>query len=133
MARFAGSVGNAAKLPTTDGPDLYLLIDAQRLDGRSVGNGVHSFRLQKSPTSVRIASRAGAPDAFGLVRDPRPLDIALRQVMLWQGCARYTHAVEPRTTAAGSAQHVIHRALALVERRQLLPSQAAVIFAELPE
>jgi uncharacterized repeat protein (TIGR03803 family) len=72
-------------LPTTDAPDLHLLVDGQRLDGLAVGNGVHVFRLPKPPTSVRVVSRAAAPDVLGLARDPRRLGAALRQVVLWQG------------------------------------------------
>jgi hypothetical protein len=77
--------GLRLNLLTTGEPDLHLLVDGQRRDGRSVGNGVHKFRLPKTPISVRVASRAGAQDELGRARDPRLLGVALRQVMLWQG------------------------------------------------
>jgi hypothetical protein len=34
---------------------------------------------------VRIVSRAGAPQELGLSRDPRPLGVALRQIVVTQG------------------------------------------------
>jgi microcystin-dependent protein len=70
-------------LPTTADPDLHLLVDGQRLDGRYMGGGVHTFRLAKPPTTIRVASRAAAQDALGLARDPRLLGVALRQVRVW--------------------------------------------------
>jgi hypothetical protein len=72
-------------LPTTDDPDLHLLVDGRRVDGRARPNGVYAFRLLKPATSARIISRAGAPDELGLARDPRLLGVALRRMILWHG------------------------------------------------
>jgi hypothetical protein len=83
--RLLDRAGPRPGLPTTDEPDLHLLVDDQRIDGRALGNGRHVFRLPKQHGSVRIASRAGAPDEFAMARDPRQLGVALRQAVLWQG------------------------------------------------
>jgi T5SS/PEP-CTERM-associated repeat protein len=72
-------------LPMTDAPDLHLLADGQRLNGRRVGDGRYAFHLPSPPNSVRIASRAAAQDELGQARDPRLLGVALRQIKLWQG------------------------------------------------
>jgi hypothetical protein len=76
---------------TAGEPDLHLLVDGVRLDGRVVGKGVHTFRLKKPPTSTRVSSRAAAQDALGLTRDPRLLGVALRH-----GVARAAADVDGR-------------------------------------
>jgi hypothetical protein len=83
--RLLDRSGLRLNLPTTDDPDLHLLVDGLRVDGRAQPNGVCVFRLLKPSTSVRIISRAGAPDELGLARDPRRLGVALRHVILWHG------------------------------------------------
>jgi hypothetical protein len=83
--RLLDRSGPRPDLATTDDPDLHLLVDGARVDGRSMGNGVHEFHLPKPPGKVRIVSRAGSPDMLGLARDPRLLGVALRQVTLWHG------------------------------------------------
>jgi hypothetical protein len=77
--------GQRLNIPTTGEADLHLLVDGKRLDGRRVGEDVYTFRLPKRPISVRVASRAAAPDELGQSRDPRLLGVALREVKLWQG------------------------------------------------
>jgi hypothetical protein len=83
--RLLDRSGPRPGVPTTSDPDLHLLVDGQRVGGRALGNGVHRFRLQKSASTVRIVSRAAAQDELGVVRDPRLLGVALRQIELWQG------------------------------------------------
>jgi hypothetical protein len=72
-------------LPTTEEPDLHLFIDGRRVDGKAQAGGIHMFRLPERPGSVRIVSRAGAPDELGIARDPRLLGVAVRQIRLWRG------------------------------------------------
>ena len=77
-------------LPLTDDADLHLMVGQTRISGRHRSNGVHVFRLLRSPgstgsTSIRILSRAGAPDELGLARDPRVLGVAIQRIVLWQG------------------------------------------------
>ncbi len=83
--RLLVRAGGPAPMPTTDDPDLHLVVDGIRVDGRQRPNGFHLFDLPKAPVKVQVASRVGTPSALGLVRDPRDLGIALRQVLLWQG------------------------------------------------
>ena len=68
--------------PTTDEPDLHLLVDGQRVDPVQRSDNKHVFRLAVRPNSVRIVSRAGAPQELGLARDPRPLGAAIQRVVL---------------------------------------------------
>jgi len=75
--------------PLTSDPDLHLLVDGQRIDGRMVAGGRHVFPLPVGPSEVRIVSRASAPDELGLSRDPRPLGVALRSITLLAGPRRY--------------------------------------------
>jgi hypothetical protein len=83
--RLLDRSGLRLDLLTTDEPDLHLLVDGRRVDGRRLRDGVHAFRLPKPLTTVRIVSRASAQDELGLARDPRLLGVALRQMLLWQG------------------------------------------------
>jgi len=83
--RLLDRAGSATQQPTTTQPDLHLLVDDQRLDGQPLRDGVLAFRLPKQPRTVRIVSRAFAPDVLGLARDPRKLGVALRQITLWHG------------------------------------------------
>jgi hypothetical protein len=77
--------GLRLNLSTTGEADLHLIADGHRVDGRLMSDGVYNFRLPDPPKSLRVASRAAAPDTLGLARDPRVLGVALRQVVLWQG------------------------------------------------
>ena len=42
------------------------------------------FRLLVRPRSVRICSRAAVPQELGISRDPRPLGVAVRRIVLAQ-------------------------------------------------
>jgi hypothetical protein len=88
--RLLDRTGPRPGLPLTDEPDLHLLVDGQRVDGRRVSestrpNGYYAFDLQRCRGQIRVVSRAGSPAELGLARDPRVLGVALRQVRLWQG------------------------------------------------
>ncbi len=68
--------------PLTDDPDLYLLVDGVRTEAMLRHNKRFVFPLSRRPERVVIMSRAGAPQALGLSRDPRPLGVALRSIAL---------------------------------------------------
>jgi hypothetical protein len=69
-------------MPTTEDPDLHLLVDGQRVDAVSRSDNKHVFRLAVRPNSVRIVSRAGAPQELGLARDPRSLGAPIQRIVL---------------------------------------------------
>jgi hypothetical protein len=97
--RLLDRAGPRPGLPTTDEPDLHLLVDWQRVDGKAYPDSVHVFRLQQRPCSARIISRAGAPAELGIARDPRLLGVAVRWVELRQGTRfRVMDASDPRLT-----------------------------------
>ncbi|HTW72599.1 MAG TPA: Hint domain-containing protein, partial [Acetobacteraceae bacterium] len=82
--RLLDRAGPRPGIPLTDDPGLYLLADGERYDG--VRHGCwHAFLLPHPPTSLRIVSRAASPAELGLVRDPRMLGVALRQIRIGQG------------------------------------------------
>jgi hypothetical protein len=83
--RLLDRASSHAPVPTTDQPDLHLLVDGRRLDGRWLANGACVFQLPCVPGEARIVSRAGVPTELGLARDPRVLGVALRGIRLWQG------------------------------------------------
>jgi uncharacterized repeat protein (TIGR03803 family) len=84
------------RLPTTEEPDLHLFIDGRRVDGKALADSICMFRLPERPGSVRIVSRAGAPDVLGIARDPRLLGVAVRQIRLWRGARlRLIEAYDP--------------------------------------
>ena len=43
------------------------------------------FDLPRCQSELRVLSRSGSPAELGLVRDPRVLGVAVRQIRLWQG------------------------------------------------
>jgi antigen 43 len=69
-------------LPLTDEPDLHLLVDGQRVDPAAKAGGASRFELRDTPESVRIVSRAAAPQELGLARDPRSLGVAVRRIVV---------------------------------------------------
>jgi hypothetical protein len=83
--RLLDRAGPAIPVPTTDQPDLHLLVDGRRVDGQRRPNDVYAFQLPGPPREVRVVSRAAVPAELGLARDPRLLGVALRRVMLWRG------------------------------------------------
>ena len=71
--------------PMTDDPDLYLMVDGQRVDVAKRHGPVRMFRLPNCPRRVLIASRDAAPAELGLARDPRSLGVALRHIAVRRG------------------------------------------------
>jgi hypothetical protein len=83
--RLLDRCGPRKGLPLTDDPDLNLLVDRRRVDACARGAAAYNFRLAKRPETVRIVSRAAAPQELGLARDPRSLGVALRRIVVTQG------------------------------------------------
>ena len=83
--RLLDRAGPRPDVPTTEDPDLHLLVDGKRVAGKVTPDGNHLFRLLRHPSEVRVISRAGVPAELGLARDPRLLGVALRRILLWQG------------------------------------------------
>jgi hypothetical protein len=79
-------------VPLTDDPDLHLLVDGKRVDAIEHRADMHVFRLSTRPRSVYIRSRAAVPQELGLVRDARPLGVAVQRIVLAQG--RQQHAID---------------------------------------
>jgi hypothetical protein len=82
--RLLDRAGPRPHLPTTNDPDLHLLVEGRRVDAASVRGMSHLFRLPARPETARIVSRAGVPQELGTARDPRPLGVALRQILVFQ-------------------------------------------------
>jgi hypothetical protein len=83
--RLLDRAGPRPGLPLTNDPDLHLLVDGQHLGAAQSHGDRPMFWLRSRPETVRIVSRTGSPQELGLSRDPRPLGVALRQIMLTQG------------------------------------------------
>ncbi len=83
--RLLDRAGARPGVPITNDPDLHLVVDGHRIDGRVRGDGVHAFRLPEFSAAVRIVSRAVVPQELGLARDPRSLGVALRRIVFQQG------------------------------------------------
>jgi hypothetical protein len=86
--RLLDRSGPRPGLPLTGDPDLHLVVDGERCDAVSISEACAVFHLEAAPASVRIGSRSGAPQEFGLSRDPRPLGVALRRIVATQGAER---------------------------------------------
>jgi hypothetical protein len=80
--RLLDRAGPRKGAPLTDDPDLYLLVDGKRVDPIERSGGMQVFCLPTRPHSVRICSRAAAPQELGLARDPRQLGVAVRKIVL---------------------------------------------------
>jgi hypothetical protein len=83
--RLLDRAGPRPEMPLTDDPDLYLLVDGERVDASRYPGGCYTFWLPGPSSNVRLVSRAASPAELGLVRDPRRLGVAVRQIRLWQG------------------------------------------------
>jgi hypothetical protein len=77
--------GPSDRMPTTDDPDVHLVVDGRRIDGRRGCDGTFRFSLPHPVSEARLVSRAGVPSELGLARDLRSLGVALARIMLWQG------------------------------------------------
>ncbi len=83
--RLLDRAGPRRNLPLTDDADLHLLADGRRLDAMRAVGEVRIYGLPGVPDSVRIVSRAAAPQELGLARDPRSLGVALRRIVVRRG------------------------------------------------
>jgi hypothetical protein len=98
-SRLLSRAGQRPGFPTTDDPDLHLVVDGQRVNAASRDRGAHVFRLRDRPATVRIVSRFGVPQELGQARDPRILGVALRQILVAQGrMLRLLEAEDPLLT-----------------------------------
>jgi hypothetical protein len=94
--RLLDRAGPRPGLPLTDDPDLHLLVDGRRVDGRRWQSGRRVYRLPSPPREVRIASRAASPQELGLARDPRMLGVAVQRIAVSQGRRlRVSEAADP--------------------------------------
>ena len=121
--RLLNRSGLPLDLPTTDAPDLHLLVDGHRVDGQSVRPGVHSFRLRQPPTGVRIVSRANAPDELGFARDPRRLGVAIRQILIWRGAKLAMIAADDERLSDGFHAFEADHAFRWTNGDALLPAE----------
>jgi uncharacterized repeat protein (TIGR03803 family) len=69
----------------TEDADLHVVMDGERVDAEHVVRNAYIFSLPAIPSDIRIASRATAPAELGLARDPRPLGVAVRRVVVRAG------------------------------------------------
>ncbi|HEY1412840.1 MAG TPA: Hint domain-containing protein, partial [Rhodopila sp.] len=83
--RLLDRAGARPSPPTTDDPDVHLLIDGVRLDAHRRLGAMLVFHLRHRPRNLRIVSRHAVPAELGLSRDPRRLGVAIRQVVLTRG------------------------------------------------
>jgi hypothetical protein len=94
--RLLDRAGGPSSIQTTGEPDLHLLVDGRRIDGRRTSQSTYLFHRPPDAIDVRIVSRVGAPCELGVARDPRPLGVALRRVRVWQGARlRLIEASDP--------------------------------------
>jgi hypothetical protein len=83
--RLLALAGPRPGLPLTEDPDLHLRADGVRTDAaRREGDAV-VFALRSVPSTLRLVSRAAAPQELGLARDPRVLGVAVRAIEARQG------------------------------------------------
>jgi hypothetical protein len=83
--RLVQRAGQRSSLPMTDDPGLHLVMNGRRLDAVERIGDVHVFHLLVVPSDLHIVSRAAEPAKWGLVRDPRLLGVALRDIVVRQG------------------------------------------------
>ncbi len=105
--RLLDRAGPRPGVPLTDDPDLHLLVDGQRMDGRPRPDGALVFRLPRPANAICVASRAGAPEELGLARDPRLLGVALRRIIVSQG--RRMKIVEAHDPLLSTGFHLFER------------------------
>jgi len=97
--RLLDRAGERPGVPVTDDPSLHLQVDGLRVRPAWRRGDVHVFRLAGRPGCARVVSRSGVPDELGLARDPRPLGVALRRVLVRQGARLVVlEADDPRLT-----------------------------------
>ena len=119
--RLLNRSGSPLDLPTTDVPDLHLLVDGHRVDGWSMRAGVYSFKLHQPRNGVRIVSRANAPDELGFAQDPRRLGVALRQILIWRGADLAMIAMDDERLSDGFHAYEVDHAFRWTNGDALLP------------
>ncbi|HEY2617875.1 MAG TPA: Hint domain-containing protein [Acetobacteraceae bacterium] len=98
--RLLERAGPRPGIPLTDDPDLHLLVDGRRTEPDRRGELQYVFRLAARPDEVRVVSHASAPQELGLVRDPRSLGVALRQIVV-QGVRTLTVGADDERLTEG--------------------------------
>jgi hypothetical protein len=83
--RLLKRAGRRPGLPLTQMHGMHLLADGKGLDAVSRHGGINVFRLPSAPRSLRLLSRAAAPQELGLERDPRVLGVAVHRIVARQG------------------------------------------------
>ena len=83
--RLVLRAGQRKSQPMTDDPGLHLMMNGRRLEAVERVGDVYVFRLPVVPSDLHIVSRAASPAKWGLVRDPRLLGVALRDIAVRQG------------------------------------------------
>ena len=83
--RLLDRAGPRPGVPLTDDPDLHLLVDGRRVDVTGRRGPLWVFSIEGRPGDVRIVSREAVPAELGLVRDPRPLGVAIRSITVRAG------------------------------------------------
>ena len=121
--RLLNRSGSPLDLPTTDAPDLHLLVDGHRVDGRLMRAGVYSFKLHQPRAGVRIVSRANAPDELGFARDPRRLGVAIRQILIWRGADLTMVAAHDERLSDGFHAFEVDHAFRWTNGDALLPAE----------
>lgn len=97
--RLLDRSGTRNGFPLTDDPDLHLLVDGIRLDALERTATTYTFNLLNTPSTIRIVSRAAAPQELGLARDPRSLGVALRRISVRRAAQlRIIEAEDPQLT-----------------------------------
>jgi hypothetical protein len=100
--RLLDRAGPRPHQPITTDPDLHLLIDGARIDGRTQPDGSLLFRVPASPYPVAIASRAACQDELGRARDPRRLGVAIAELVLRRGNDQQVIGAEALAAYPGS-------------------------------
>jgi|SRR5271166_316431 len=90
--RLLRHAGPRPGFPLTTDPDLHLQIDGHRMNPTSLNGLVYVFYLPHRLSSVSVISRAAIPMELGLARDPRPLGVALKRIVLRE--AMWSRAVD---------------------------------------
>ncbi len=99
--RLLERAGPRKAVPLTDEPDLHLVVGDERVDAIERREDTYVFRLTTKPRSVRLISRAAAPQELGLARDPRVLGVALRRLVIAQARRQQVIEADASTLADG--------------------------------
>ena len=90
-------------LAMTRDPDLHLWSMASGSMPLSGTTSSYVFRLGAKPRAIRLRSRSAVPQELGVARDPRPLGVAVRRIVLAQ--ARRQRAVEADAASLVDGYH----------------------------